>query len=362
MNILQETLKNLTLGPAASFAGLTLFPLLAERKDERGYLTLDDALAMGTLKITEMSNAGNVPELLLHNEGKEPVLLLDGEELTGAKQNRVLNLTVLAPAGAKIVISVACVEAGRWSARSEYFAVADRVMFSGARMNKVAAVSHAFFSENAPRSDQRQVWDDITLKSNDCDIESPTSEMGAIYRANARKINDYVRAFQPVPDQVGAVFALASRIRGMELFDHHRTLCDLLPKLIRSYALDAMEIASSTHALPTEDDAKTFLADMAASEHTEHDAVGMGKDLRLSGGNLAGGALVVEEQVVHLCAFRDESDGMLHRDPQEQPDFEATRHRIREIERRRRSDRNDELAQDRIMDVYWMMGWRGHTS
>ena len=144
MSILQETMKNLDLGPATSFAGLTLFPLLAERNGERGYLTLDDALALGTLKITETSKHGNVPELLLNNEGKQPVLLLDGEELTGAKQNRVLNLTVLAPAGQKIVIPVSCVEAGRWSAQSEEFAAADRVMFSNARRNKSVAVSYSY--------------------------------------------------------------------------------------------------------------------------------------------------------------------------------------------------------------------------
>jgi hypothetical protein len=39
-----------------------------------------------------------VPQLLFINDAMRPVLLLDGEELVGAKQNRVLNLTVLAPA------------------------------------------------------------------------------------------------------------------------------------------------------------------------------------------------------------------------------------------------------------------------
>ena len=356
MNILQETLKNLDIGPAASFAGLTVFPLVAERNDTRGYLTLDEALAQGSLKITETSRQGNVPELLLNNEGKLPVLLLDGEELVGAKQNRVLNLTVLAPAGEKIVITVSCVEAGRWSAQSREFLSADRLMFSDARMHKVASVSHAYRMESRPRSDQGRVWEDIAHRSHNLGVQSPTGEMGAIYRANRHKINDYVQAFQPVTNQVGAVFALAGRIRGMELFDHHRTLCDLLPKLVRSYALDAMEIAGSAHALPTEDDARTFLADVAASEQSEHNAAGMGKDLRLTGQNLAGGALVVEERVVHLCAFREESDGMMSKDTSDRPEFEATRRRIREVEDRVRNRGNGEAGQGRIMGLGWRIG------
>jgi len=36
-----------------------------------------------------------VPELLVINQGERAVLLVDGEELVGAKQNRVLNTSVL---------------------------------------------------------------------------------------------------------------------------------------------------------------------------------------------------------------------------------------------------------------------------
>jgi hypothetical protein len=45
-----------------------------------------------------VSEGGSVPHLLFINDAMRPVLLLDGEELVGAKQNRVLNLTVLAAA------------------------------------------------------------------------------------------------------------------------------------------------------------------------------------------------------------------------------------------------------------------------
>lgn len=76
-----------------------------------------------------------------------------------------------------------------------------------------------------------------------------------------------------------------------------------------SFALDAMEITASAHALPTEGDVKTFLSDVAASECRKRTAVGIGMDLRLTGSNLAGGALVVDERVVHLCAFREEEEG-----------------------------------------------------
>ena len=43
--------------------------------------------------ITEVSEGGSVPELRVVNKGDARILVLDGEELRGAKQNRVLNTT-----------------------------------------------------------------------------------------------------------------------------------------------------------------------------------------------------------------------------------------------------------------------------
>ena len=51
---------------------------------------------------------------MAHNKGDLPVLIVEGEELVGALQNRVLNATVLLPAGKKTKLRVCCVERGRW--------------------------------------------------------------------------------------------------------------------------------------------------------------------------------------------------------------------------------------------------------
>ena len=54
------------------------------------------------------------------------LLMLDGEELVGAKKNRVLNVTVLIAAQSDTVIPVSCVEQGRWSYWSQEFGSARR--------------------------------------------------------------------------------------------------------------------------------------------------------------------------------------------------------------------------------------------
>ena len=54
-------------------------------------------------------------------------------------------------------------------------------------------------------------------------------------------LDEFVAAFTPVERQVGAVFFVNGRAAGLELFDAPRTWRTLAPKLIRSYALDALD-------------------------------------------------------------------------------------------------------------------------
>src|SRR5689334_20039884 len=127
---IDNTLSQIEIGLESTFDNMTIFPLLDGHRGAADYLTLDEALGGGLVHITEVSVEGSVTDLELTNESDQPVFLLDGEELIGAKQNRVLNLTILAPAKRTIVIPVSCVEAGRWSRRSARFTTSSQAHFA----------------------------------------------------------------------------------------------------------------------------------------------------------------------------------------------------------------------------------------
>lgn len=295
----------LTLSRPQSAGELTVLPLLRPGTAEPGYLTLGEALARGLTRVTEVSEGGSVPQLLFINDAMRPVLLLDGEELVGAKQNRVLNLTVLAPAHAKTEIPVSCIEQGRWHWRSRQFRDADRTLFATARAAKMAQVTESIRQGRGHRSDQGAIWESISEKSANFGTYSATGAASDIYESRREPLDQLVSQITPLPDQVGAAFIVRGRLVGAELFDSPRTFAQLLPKLVRSYGLDALDHSLPRDSAPAAVDGEfqAFLEQLLAAATLRRPAVGLGEDLRIEAKEMVAAALVHEGKVVHLSAF-----------------------------------------------------------
>lgn len=310
MTLIATRMARVTLGEPQTCYNLTLYPLLAEGPAQPGYQLLDAALAGGTARVTELGEGGSVPQLCFVNDGDLPVLLLDGEELIGAKQNRILNLTVLAPPHQTIIIPVSCVEAGRWHARSAEFAPARRAHFAAGRARKARDVSASLRRRGTRESDQGRVWADIAAKSRRFGIHSATSAAAALYDGQRDRLDDFQGAFAPQPHQCGALFALNGRVVGLDLFDSPATLAAALPKLVESHALDALDATAGTLTSPsamsptTPPDPAAWLQAVAQAPVDRFPAVGEGEDWRLHDEQVTGGALVKEGRLIHLCAFR----------------------------------------------------------
>jgi len=305
-----RALFDLEAGPEVSFHNLSMLPLAprqARAEDPPPYATLDESLALGLVEITEVSDAGSVPELRVVNRGDRPTLIVDGEELVGAKQNRIVNLSILIPALAKLTIPVSCVEAGRWSARSRAFAAAPRTQYATGRAKRMAQVSDAMRSHGARHADQADIWNDIALKSERMNARSATGAMDALFLDHASFVEKAVEAFAPAPKQTGALFAVSGRLLGFDLFDRPSTLRKLLPKLVRAAAVDAVDTAHQARRRTKSTltaEADQFFAALSASPAISTPAIGQGEDVRISAPGLTAAALVDGDAVIHLSAFR----------------------------------------------------------
>jgi hypothetical protein len=125
--------------------------------------------------------------------------------------------------------------------------------------------------------------------------------MKAMYDSRADSIDAYLRAFAYAKRQAGLVFGIGPEATGLDLMDYSSTMRAMLPKLIRSYALDAVEAPHSAAVMPG--DAAQFLSRIGGAELLIRPAVGIGNDVRLNGDGVSGAALWAEERYVHVCAF-----------------------------------------------------------
>ena len=304
MNTINDLIATLTVASPARHRGLSVYPLKSGRaRTTTAYLVLDEALATNQFRITEVSEYGSVPQLLAINDTSSPVFLLDGEELVGAKQNRVLNLSVMLAPNSKTEIPVSCVEAGRWRPESDAFRAAERVQFARGRAQKMEQVSQALHSTGKASSDQAAVWNAISMKSRRMHVESPTGAMAALFEDHRDDLQGYLDGIPMSDSQVGAVYAFGDSLIGIEVFDSDATFKKLAGKLLASYALDAIELNRNGEP-PAPSAVSAFIDPLRVAKRQRSAPVGMGETVRLSDKDLVGAALEVAGGIVHLAAFR----------------------------------------------------------
>lgn len=302
MNQIIEFLNNTKIGEPISFKNMSVFPVFTENGIELDYITLDQALQNNLIDITEKDIGGSVPELKVTSKSDHNILLMDGEELVGAKQNRILNTSIIITPYSETIIPVSCVEQSRWSYRSEKFA-SGMHSHSVLRSKKAFHVSRSLEREGSYRSDQSDIWKEVTRKSRSLHADSPTEALYDVYQQKQSDLVQYISAFKYVEGCNGVIIAINGKIFCADIFDKSNTMEKIWKKLINSYALDAIEDIKKDGKVSLKQ-AKSFLDEVKKGEFKGYKSVGLGEDVRISAKNIIGSALVAEDKVVHIGLFR----------------------------------------------------------
>jgi hypothetical protein len=307
MGIIKSFLETVKLARKQIYRNLTIFPLLAPDGKKPDYQTLEQALEEKLIQITELDTQGSVPELKLKNSGKKSVLVIEGEELVGAKQNRIVNSSFLIAGKTEVVLPVSCVEQGRWRYKSEIFESGKKMMHASLRREHQEDVKFSLKHGRGYQSDQSRIWNNISEKSARMNVESPTHAMADVYESYEDKLSDYLKNFQLIEWQVGAVFAIDGRVVGLEGFGCHDTFKRFFEKLVKSYALDALDSrdTSGKESVPP-DHARRFITSATKSKGKRHPSIGFGTNVTFESGTASGSALVEGHRLLHLSVFRKE--------------------------------------------------------
>ena len=308
-------LDSLKLGEPQIHTGIGLWPVFAGIHPEPAYITLVEALSLDGFKITEVSQGGSVPDLRVINETPHHVLLFDGEELKGAKQNRILNTTILIAAGSALDVPVSCTERGRWSYESNEFRSSGSLAYAELRKRKAQVVACSLQVSACHTSDQGAVWEEIEhLHTAACSAgTSKTRAMKDAYDGSRREIEGFSREIPCHDGQCGLLAVVGDRVEGIDVLSRPEAYAKMHQRLVESHAMDFLvrKRGVARKSLDPEAPAR-FLAEAAKATESVHDTPGLGSDHRLRFRWGHGAALRVGDTVIHLALFGGTGLGQGH--------------------------------------------------
>jgi hypothetical protein len=240
-----------------------------------------------------------VNRLVVVNRSGKPLYLMPGEVIIGGSQDRTIaQETIIASSDKPVSLDVFCVEHGRWSDRSRsanQALLAPILSFDGESvdeetLNKLSEqatrgkfVASAGSLSKASRlavqdsKDQSAVWGNVadTFAMSRVNGSTTTTIVGLVdtgaFTVNyvdqnvLKQLEPYIdKLRQPVskrPKIVGVIVAINGKIESVDVFESTPLFRKLWPKLLKSYALDAVATADYNEAKKTctVTDAKSFL-------------------------------------------------------------------------------------------------------
>ena len=292
-------LPEVRVGAPMRHESLTVFPLFAPGESRAEYLLSDEAMKTGAVTVEEVSEGGSVPTLLVVNDTNARVLFLEGEELRGAKQNRVLNTSVLVAAHSRTPIPVSCVEQGRWRYRSRQFSSEGTHSSSKLRLWLKESVSRSLKEGQGHTSDQGQVWREVRRQMAALDSSSATGAMEDTYRAHGSRLTEFQDRLPYVEGASGLAVAVGQQVVAVDLFDKPATCRKVWQRLLTGVVLDAIEDFKSEPTAETAD--VSSLLSRVRDQVWEHaPAVGEGQEFRADPDPTThASALVLDDAMLH---------------------------------------------------------------
>ncbi|RLI74735.1 hypothetical protein DRO97_05175 [Archaeoglobales archaeon] len=233
---IKNFLLNLEFGEVKMHKNMAIVPIFTPIEME--YLTLGEAIEDNLIEITEVG-PGAIPQLKVVNHANLPVLILNGEELIGIKQNRILNTSILVKENSEVIVPVSCTERGRWKELSEKasdFAIATPKL----RMRKLSSVTKSLKESRTFKADQIIVWSGVEGVLASGGVASPTFAMSDAFKAKNDEIDEYLITFECLPNQKGLLVFIDGEIVGFEALSSEAAYRKLHGKFIKSYALEAL--------------------------------------------------------------------------------------------------------------------------
>jgi hypothetical protein len=233
---------NIQKGTEQVYGDMSIIFFSKDRYPKRDYITLDEAIkSKESFQVKEVSEDGSVPELRVINRLKKRVLFIDGEEGTGARQNRIINYSLIIEAAADTIIPVSCVEQGRWDYTKNRNFLAGSMAFPELRKINRDSIHHNMEVNNNLKADQSKVWDCIDIRESSLNMNTKTSAMSEMYEQYENELQTIKKVLNHPEKSCGYMAFINGKFVIMDLFDNHSTFKEKWTKLSQALILEFLD-------------------------------------------------------------------------------------------------------------------------
>jgi hypothetical protein len=290
--------RNWQLGEPVNFEALTVYPVITDKPESHvDYITLDEGLRSRKVIVSEIgangrtrrvgngrrvSDDADINRLMVTNNSGKTLVLIAGEIIIGGKQDRIVGEDcVIASSNKPVPVNVYCVEHGRWSERSSFGQ--SRTNSGGASDSdqpiRLAAPAPGTFGVPAAggmaapnvrakaqaEKSQDGVWSEVSKLERENHVSSSTGTLNKVYedRKVSAKLSDYERAIKNKlsgSKVIGAVVAIGGQVMSADVFASAKLFQAYWPKLLKSYALEAVSSGKGGDQTVDRTAAEAFLA------------------------------------------------------------------------------------------------------
>ncbi len=283
-------------GVPVPLPSVSVVPLLLDEQGPDAEL-LEEGLGSGHTRVSEVSEGGSVNTVNVEHKGKRLLLLVDGEEITGAKQNRVVNASFLVLPGQAVDIPVSCVERGRWAYKSKEFTSSGRTLSSAARSRKLSRVATSVTTTGRYDADQGAVWDDVDRYLDRTQTSSSTAAYTDAAERRESSVEQWMDSVAPVEGQVGIAVVQGSKLVALDVFGSPDLYRRAWKKIARGVLVEVYD------KRPGNGDPRAVvsaaLAQASKTGVTRQPAPGCGETLHGAAGDYVVGAVAHEGKVYH---------------------------------------------------------------
>ena len=244
---------------------LAVFLVHSANQDERTFLTLDEGLKKGVVKVTEQEQA-QVDTLRIDNQSDLPLFLQEGERLQGGQQDRTITASLIVPPrSGPLPLPAFCIEHGRWTEGETggtfFYAYSNALAPKGVR--GAAKVERQ----------QGEVWRSVAAQKEYArtEFEAPNSNSSANEMLDSTQLRKIAEAFaaavqEPLDqhaDAVGVAIVLNGQFEEADIYPNHAVCGKLGPRLIRAYGVQAAMLKDQAKysAAPSAADVARLMAD-----------------------------------------------------------------------------------------------------